>query len=148
MERYEVSIDGVIRNKEKGFILKQRYSKNGYAKVSINRVETLVHRLVGERWLPQPTAEKCVIDHIDRNKQNNHASNLRWVSQGENLLNIAIRDTPRKYNKSTGEHHITQIKGGKKFNVNVMRGSFRHWSSHNTLEEAIKKRDEVLSSLD
>jgi hypothetical protein len=145
MNEYEVSIHGIVRNTTKDFILAQRTSKNGYKKVSINRAETLVHRLVGMRWLPAPTEDGLVIDHIDRDKSNNHASNLRWVSQSNNLLNIAVRHTPRKYNKSTGEHHIT-IQYNK-FNVNVMRGTFRHWSSHDTLEEAIMARDSIIATL-
>jgi hypothetical protein len=43
-----------------------------------------VHRLVGEHFLEKPSAEKCLIDHIDRNKTNNHFSNLRWVTHQEN----------------------------------------------------------------
>ena len=46
-----------------------------------------VHRLVGEHFLEKPSAEKCLIDHIDRNKTNNHVSNLRWVTHQENSNN-------------------------------------------------------------
>lgn len=46
-----------------------------------------VHRLVGQHFLETPSAEKCLIDHIDRNKTNNHFSNLRWVTPQENSNN-------------------------------------------------------------
>jgi hypothetical protein len=41
------------------------------------------HRLVAETFIPNPE-EYEVIDHIDRNKSNNHVSNLRWCTQFEN----------------------------------------------------------------
>ena len=51
-----------------------------------------MHRLVGFAWVfnPCPTTFD-VIDHIDRDSQNNHASNLRWVNQHLNCLNRKVK---------------------------------------------------------
>ena len=46
----------------------------------------LVHRLVAEAFIPNPD-DKPLVDHIDRNPLNNHASNLRWCSSAENNRN-------------------------------------------------------------
>lgn len=47
-----------------------------------------IHRLVALHFLQKPDDEnKCIIDHIDRNKTNNHVSNLRWVTHRENSNN-------------------------------------------------------------
>lgn len=45
----------------------------------------LVHRLVGYTWVENDNfMEKNIIDHIDGNKMNCSATNLRWVSRAEN----------------------------------------------------------------
>ena len=58
-----------------------------------------IHRLVAETFVqnPRPDIFDCV-DHIDRNKENNCASNLRWVNQQLNQLNRADRN-PENFNK-------------------------------------------------
>lgn len=45
-----------------------------------------IHRLVAEYFIPNPN-NYDEVDHIDRNKQNNHISNLRWVTSSMNNLN-------------------------------------------------------------
>ena len=50
-----------------------------------------VHQLVAELWVPNPEGKRY-IDHIDRNKLNNAAWNLHYVSQKENNLNTERSD--------------------------------------------------------
>jgi len=45
----------------------------------------VVHRIVALAFHEQPS-EQHVVDHIDTNRRNNRASNLRWVTRLENLL--------------------------------------------------------------
>lgn len=50
-----------------------------------NKTRTVCsHRLVALAWVENPDG-KNVVDHIDRNMHNNHASNLRWVTTQENI---------------------------------------------------------------
>jgi hypothetical protein len=44
-----------------------------------------VHRLVAIAYVPNPDGKETV-NHIDGNKQNNHFSNLEWLTSRENLL--------------------------------------------------------------
>ena len=45
-----------------------------------------VHRLVAAAFIPNPENKPC-IDHIDGDRANNHADNLRWVTVKENQNN-------------------------------------------------------------
>ncbi len=73
---------------------------SGYYIVVINKKRYPVHRLIAETFVENVEGKKLV-DHIDRNPQNNDKSNLRWVNHKENRLNceqsIALR---KKYNLS------------------------------------------------
>lgn len=42
-----------------------------------------VHRMVGEYHVSGYTEEKCHLIHLDHNKENNKASNLKWVTKKE-----------------------------------------------------------------
>jgi len=91
IEKYMISNFGNVKGKNGEKPLKPQIIGNGHFQVSIAengvRKFILVHRLVGQHFLEKPTADKCLIDHIDRNKINNHVSNLRWVSHQENCNN-------------------------------------------------------------
>lgn len=82
----------------------------GYQIVNIKGKPLLVHRLVCESFNGLPKINE-VVDHIDRNRKNNHISNLRWVSQTINRLNcsrknVIVRKCPVESTDSTG---ITQL---------------------------------------
>lgn len=59
---------------------------HGYRRVCIKCKTYYVHRLVAETFIPNPE-NKPAIDHIDRNRDNNDVSNLRWVTIKENAYN-------------------------------------------------------------
>ena len=67
--------------------LKPSILKNGYLKVVLckdnDRKDYLIHRLVGETYIPNPD-NKPFINHKDENKQNNNVNNLEWVTAIEN----------------------------------------------------------------
>ncbi len=45
-----------------------------------------VHRIVCTAFHNSPPTDQHVVDHIDTNRANNRAENLRWVSRLENVL--------------------------------------------------------------
>lgn len=86
-ENYEASSYGNIRNKFTGRILKPA-NKGGYIGVGLSNTTTKsfsVHQLVARTFIPNPE-NKSQVNHKDKNKANNHISNLEWVTNQENSI--------------------------------------------------------------
>jgi len=92
---YEVSSHGRVRNSRKsnsesGGILAQSYDGSGYLKVNLSRNGRArtenVHRLVADAFVGN-RGGLGVTDHRDRDRTNNRASNLRFVSRSANGFN-------------------------------------------------------------
>lgn len=69
-------------------IIVPKPNKKGYIVTCLRDREkhrrTFMHRLVAEHFLVKPiTTEIIEIDHKDCNRQNNHVSNLRWLTHAE-----------------------------------------------------------------
>ena len=58
----------------------------GYKAVEVDDVKYRVHRLIAETFVPNPHGKKEV-DHINRDKSCNFASNLRWSDDIEQQRN-------------------------------------------------------------
>lgn len=90
------------------------FAKNtsGYMTTSrmVNRktVTVQIHRIIAAAFLEKPAFPDFVVDHIDGDKTNNEASNLRWVSREENLRNINNRNVVRitVFDCDKGEAHV------------------------------------------
>ncbi len=92
---YEVSEDGrIFRNvkskKQNKIIVDYHHSTKGYCYTFICRngkVQRIsIARVVAECWLGEKP-EGYEIDHRDRNSQNNHYTNLRYVTKSEQMKN-------------------------------------------------------------
>jgi len=88
--RYKVSNKGRIYSMVSNKILKQQLRENYFSILLIDknqiRTQYLVHRLVAENFIAK-IPKKKVVDHIDRNGQNNNINNLRIVTISENNKN-------------------------------------------------------------
>lgn len=79
--KYEVSNQG--RVKRNGILIEPKIDKNNYYRI---RGNILLHRAVAELFIPNPENKPC-IDHINTNRLDNRAENLRWCTHKENCNN-------------------------------------------------------------
>ena len=94
---YQVSNLGRVRNITTGRIMKLMIdSSTGYHKLNRSektQIKRRAHVLVARELVDNPRENKYV-DHIYRNRLSNIASNLRWVTHQQNLMNQTKRTTP------------------------------------------------------
>ena len=83
IEDYIITRDGKIINKKRGNVLKAQLNGKGYLRVSIGKKLKFVHRLVAEKYIPNPN-NLPQVNHKDGNKLNNCIDNLEWVSNEDN----------------------------------------------------------------
>ena len=83
MDDYEVLSDGRILNKRWNRFLKPQLNNKGYERVQLCGKFYFVHRLVAEKYIPNPD-NLPQVNHIDGNKTNNNVNNLEWVSNQQN----------------------------------------------------------------
>ena len=84
LDDYLITEDGkVINQKWGGRAVKPQPNGKGYLRVHIAGKMRFVHRLVAEKYVPNPNNYEQV-NHKDGDKTNNRADNLEWVSNSQN----------------------------------------------------------------
>jgi hypothetical protein len=85
---YYITEDGQVWSTLRKKWLKPEVSHNGYYRytLSINGKfnKFFAHRLVADCYLSKPDEDR-VINHIDKNRTNNHYKNLEWVTVQYNV---------------------------------------------------------------
>jgi hypothetical protein len=114
--RYQVSNMGRVKSLDhevimknggkypvKGKIKKPYKINSGYYTMQLSKgvQKKLVHRLVAEAFINNHK-NKPNINHIDKNKINNKADNLEWVTQSENCLHSSPEAAKARVKSSNG----------------------------------------------
>ncbi len=90
LDDYLITEQGEIINKRRNRKVKPQPNGKGYLRVSIGGKLQFVHRLVAEKYIPNPE-NKEQVNHKDGNKLNNCVENLEWVTNQENR-NHAVKN--------------------------------------------------------
>lgn len=107
---YVISKNGIVKNikyiNDPFKNISQCFTGGGYLHVGLydgsgTKTNKKVHRLVAEAWIPNPN-NYGVIDHINKNKQDNKADNLRWTTHS-----INARNRKMQINNISGHKGIT-----------------------------------------
>lgn len=96
---YTINENGEIKNINTNKYLKFAVTTAGYYTVGLQQKDNsrktyYIHILVAEMFLYKPINSEQV-NHIDKNRSNNHVSNLEWCTQLENLEHqFSNKNTP------------------------------------------------------
>lgn len=93
--------------------------KNGYMYIRVHNKRYRVHRLVAEAFIDNP-CNKPTVDHINRQRDDNSAENLRWATVEEQRENRSDTLFPkygvrRKYNQSLYENIVSRANRNKHY---------------------------------
>ena len=140
-DKYSVSNLGRCRNNRTGYILKSWDDGKGYKRIAIYPSGKIkyyfVHRLVAEAFCLKQE-NQTEVDHIDGNRSNNVAENLRWVTRSENQLYVSQRGTHQK-RKLTVEQ-VREIREKYKSGLTSFRKLGREYNVGHTAIECIIHR--------
>lgn len=133
---YEVSNFG--RVKRNNIFENPKILKSGYCIIS----SYCLHRMVAEMFIPNPENKPC-IDHIDGNKLNNRADNLRWVTYKENNNNPITK----KYQKEKLKEYYKNNPTAKSGEKNPMYGkNAEDYMTPEAIQEKRRKQSENMKN--
>ena len=131
---YLVSSDGDIYSKAKCKNLKKNISNRGYERVTIDKKQKSVHRIICEAFI-EKQKEKDVVNHKNGIKIDNKASNLEWVTPRGNSRHYYSDKIIRAIHLKTCVRYEKWI---------VLNGKNRRLGRFKTREEAESAYEEFL----
>ncbi len=98
--RYQISnlgqVKSLLTNKILTNVLARAYYRVLLKDVGGTYTSYNIHRLVAKAFIENLDPNKKIVDHIDNNKFNNKATNLRWVTHKENIQSYQTNFRPKR----------------------------------------------------
>lgn len=95
---YFIGANGTVYSDHRRRLLSITKNHAGYHMVHMvlgnHKMNVAVHKLVALTFIGQKPSEVHQVDHVDGNKDNNHYTNLEWVTPSENIkrsLKLGLR---------------------------------------------------------
>lgn len=111
---YAVTQVGEVWSQKNQKWLKLQTLSNGYHAVSLFKDgkarSVLVHRLVGNLFVPRGRKDQTCINHKNGDKTDNRASNLEWLTRGENIQHGFATGLHNNSGESHGANALTEDK--------------------------------------
>ena len=146
-ENYLIYDDARVYSKKRNRFLKPGTNLGGYKYIGLwknGKVRNhLLHRLVALYYIPNPE-NKREVDHKDRDPNNNHVDNLRWVTKLENNQNKGDFK-----NNTSGVKNVRYKKEREMWYYEKLINNIRHAKFFETFEEAVdyKTKFETLHNI-
>lgn len=107
-------IKSISKSTGKEMLIKTNVTKKGFVHASIKlkggHSGIYPHRKVAEYFVDPPTEAHTHVIHKDLNRQNNHYTNLEWVTDEEQLQYVAKRAKAFGYDKRTHKYGVGNYK--------------------------------------
>jgi HNH endonuclease/Helix-turn-helix domain of resolvase/NUMOD4 motif len=101
-------LDGLRENQSKKLAADWKSRATNY--------HSLVHKLVADYFLKKPSENHTIVAHLDYDKLNNRASNLKWMTHEENVVHqrssphvIADKENRRAKASKTSKLSLTKV---------------------------------------
>ncbi len=101
----------------------------------------LVHRLVAEYFVKQPSKKHSIVSHLDHNKKNNLASNLKWMTSETNSEHQQDSPVVKREKKNRVGRRPSSSKGYKLSEVKVK--SIKSDMKKGTVLSALSKKYKI-----
>jgi len=97
---YNVSNLGNVFSLRLNRLMKKNISNRGYERVTLNKKQVSVHRIVCDAFLPK-NENKKIVNHINGIKHDNRLENLEWVTSRENTIHYLSSKTIKEIKLKT-----------------------------------------------